>query len=389
MKLTDSIYEIVAKDEELDLFEGQYPLKQGVTYNSYIIKDDKIAIMDTVDRRKKEIWLKEVEETLHGQSPDYLVVSHMEPDHGACIQEICEKYPDIQLVGNIKTFQMIDEYFDVNSQIKRIQVKEGETLELGHHTLTFIMAPMVHWPEVMMTYVQEEKLLFSADAFGTFQDDKHPWVNEARRYYTNIVGKYGMQVQNVLKKIKAFDVQMICPLHGPVLKDDLLQYIRYYQLWSSYEPEESGVLIACASIHGHTMEAVQFLKEELEKHGENVIICDLCREDVSYAVADAFQYDRLVLAASSYDGGMFCPMEEFLHHLKSKNFQNRLVAFIENGTWAPCASKAMKEIVSTMKNMDDLGSITIKGAMKKENQEALRELSLKIVDGGCVDEACV
>lgn len=390
MNITDSIFYVGVNDQDLDLFEGQYPLKQGVTYNSYLIMDDKITIMDTVDRRKQTQWLKNLEDILDGQEPDYLVVSHMEPDHGACVQVLTEKYPDIQLVGNIKTFQMIDEYFELAPSVCRVQVKEGETLNLGHHTLQFMMAPMVHWPEVMMTYIQEDQILMTADAFGTFNDNDHPWVEEGRRYYTNIVGKYGLQVQNVLKKVKTLDIQMICPLHGPVLKDDLSQYLRYYQLWSSYEPEDSAVLIACASIHGNTMETVHELKVELEKQGEKVIVRDLCREDVSEVVADAFRYDRLVLASSSYDGGMFCPMEQFLHHLKSKNFQNRSVAFIQNGTWAPSATKAMKDILDSMKKMTYLEpEITIRGAMKKTDQDTLKILCQAIMEGGCKDEVCV
>lgn len=392
MNVTDSIKYVGVYDKELDLFEGQYPLTNGVTYNSYIILDDKIAIMDTVDRRGKEAWLENVEKVLDGRVPDYLVVSHMEPDHGACVQIITEKYPSLKIVGNIKTFSMIDEYFDLNEKTERIQVKEGETLELGHHTLQFMMAPMVHWPEVMMTYDLLDKVLFTADAFGTFEktNDSETWVNEARRYYTNIVGKYGMQVKNVLKKAKNLDINMICPLHGPVLKEDVQQCIRYYELWSTYTPEESGILIACASIHGHTMEAAELLKSLLEQQGEKVVLRDLSRVDVSYVIADAFMYDRIVLAASSYDGGVFCPMEQFIHHLKSKNFQNRPVAFIENGTWAPCAIKAMKEVLDTLKSITYMEpSITIRGSLKDQNKEELKVLEKTIREGGCFDEVCM
>lgn len=392
MNVTDSIKYIGVYDQELDLFEGQYPLRNGVTYNSYIIIDDKIAIMDTVDRRGKDIWLENVEKALNGREPDYLVVSHMEPDHGACVQYIAEKFPNMKIVGNVKTFAMIDEYFDLNENTKRVQVKEGDTLQLGYHTLQFMMAPMVHWPEVMMTYELQEKVLFSADAFGTFEkmSEGEAWVEEGRRYYTNIVGKYGLQVKNVLKKVKNLDVQMICPLHGPVLKEEIMQYVRYYDLWSTYTPEESGVLIACASIHGHTMEAAQLLKSKLEQQGETVVLRDLSRIDVSYVIADAFHYDRLVLAASSYDGGVFCPMEQFIHHLKSKNFQNRPIAFIENGTWAPSAVKTMKDILGTLKNIDYMEpAITIRGALKEQDKDALETIATTIMEGGCIDEICV
>ena len=389
MEICKDIYYVGVNDQALDLFEGQYPLKQGVTYNSYVIKDEKIVIMDTVDKRAQDIWMENIEEVLKDREPDYLVVSHMEPDHGACIQVLAEKYPNIQIVGNMKTFQMIDQFFCLDSQIKRIQVKEGDTLSLGRYTLQFMMAPMVHWPEVMMSYLVEAKLVFSADAFGTFNDDQNPWVEEARRYYSNIVGKYGLQVQNVLKKLKGLDIETICPLHGPVLKENLMQYLRYYQLWSSYQSEEAGVLIVCASIHGHTYEAAQFLKAELEKHGEKVILRNLCHEDISEVIGDAFCYDRLVLAASSYDGGVFAPMDDFLHHLKNKNFQNRPVAYIENGSWAPCATRTMKDITSTMKNMGDLGNVTIKGAMKKADEDNLIQLALAIMEEGCLDEACM
>lgn len=389
MHITKYIDYVGVNDEDLDLFEGQYPLRQGVTYNSYVILDEKVAIMDTVDRRKKDEWLKNVEIALQGRLPNYLIVSHMEPDHGACVQILSEKYPEMKIVGNVKTFAMIDEYFN-HELNERVLVKEGETLSLGHQTLQFMMAPMVHWPEVMMTYIQEDHILFTADAFGTFNDDTNSWEYEARRYYTNIVGKYGLQVQNVLKKVKNLDIQMICPLHGPVLKENLQQCIRYYQLWSTYEPEESGILIACASIHGNTMECVQLLKEELEKQNENVIVRDLCREDVSYVVADAFRYDRLILASSSYDGGMFCPMEQFLHHLKSKNFQKRPIAFIQNGTWAPSATKAMKEVLDTMKSIYYVEpEVTIRGSLKQEDEHILKNLAKSLGEGGCIDEICV
>lgn len=389
MTQTNAIFEVGFNDQTLDLFEGQYPLKNGVTYNSYIIMDDKIAIMDTVDIRAKETWLKNISEVLRDGQPDYLVVSHMEPDHGACLKVLLERYPQMTVVGNVKTFQMIHQFFEFTQPIKELVVKDGDLLDLGHHTLQFIMAPMVHWPEVMMSYEKQDKVLFSADAFGTFNDANEGWLKEARRYYTNIVGKYGMQVQNVLKKVSKLEVEAIYPLHGPVLKAPLAQYIRYYQLWSSYTPEQDGVLIVCASIHGHTQKAVQYLKEILERAGETVIIHDLRKTDLSEVVADAFCYDRLVLAASSYDGGVFSPMEDFLHHLKNKNFQNRTVALIQNGSWAPSAARAMTMVLEQMKAIEILNPIvTIKGAMKAADQVAMQNLADQLFEEGCQGENC-
>ena len=388
MYVTDSIFYAGVYDKDLDLFEGQYPLKMGVTYNSYVVIDDKIAVMDTVDQRAEKEWLDNLEKILQGRTPDYLVVSHMEPDHGAGVQVLCEKYPGVKIVGNAKTFQMIDQFFEGKIQAERIAVKEGDQLSLGKHTLTFIMAPMVHWPEVMMSYETSEKILFSADAFGTFASEED-WVIEARRYYANIVGKFGMQVQNVLKKTAKLDIKKICPLHGPVLEESIEQCERYYQLWSSYMPEESGVLIACASIYGHTMAAAEYLKEQLEKAGETVIVQDLCRTDVSEAVANAFCYDRLILAASSYDGGVFPPMAEFLQHLQAKNFQKRTVGLIQNGSWAPTAAKAMQQTLESLKAMEILAPVvTIKGSLNEDSKAALRDLAEAVLDGGCKDETC-
>jgi len=390
MNVTDSIINIGVYDKDLDLFEGQYPLKRGVTYHSYVILDDKITIMDTVDRRAKEEWLKNLDKVLHGKEPDYLVVSHMEPDHGACVQILCEKYPKLTIVGNVKTFMMIDEYFELPTSTKRLMVKEGDTLELGKHILQFMMAPMVHWPEVMMSYEISEKILFSADAFGTFESENEDWTFEARRYYANIVGKYGIQVQNVLKKVNTLKVLKICPLHGTILKDHLEEYIHYYQLWSTYTPEESGIVIACASIHGHTMDAVRYLQHILEESGETVIVYDLCRQDLSEVVAAVFRFDRIVFAASSYDAGVFCPMEELLAHMKSKNIQKRSVGFIENGTWAPSAYKTMKTILETMKSLEYIEPvITLRGAMKEKDKVLLQEFAKAIREGGCQDEICM
>ncbi len=391
MNVTDSIIYVGVEDKSIDLFESQYPVPFGVTYNSYVIMDDHITIMDTVDKRATKEWLQNIVNVLKDKEPEYLVVSHMEPDHGASVAVLANQYPHMKIVGNAKTFSLVDQFFqDVHNE--RIVVKEGETLELGQHTLRFMMAPMVHWPEVMMSYEMNEKILFSADAFGTFGtlDHQDNWVEEARRYYLNIVGKYGMQVQNVLKKASNEEISMICPLHGPVLKDDLTNYIHYYQTWSQYLPEESGILLAYASIHGYTKDAVVYLADLLKQRGETVTLIDLCREDVSYAVAKAFQYDRMILASSTYDGGMFCPMETFLHHLKSKNFQKRTVGLIENGSWAPMANKAMKSLLETMKDIEILEpTITIRSSISEKNKEEFKMLIQSMLEGGCQDEICM
>lgn len=389
MKVTDTVFNVGVYDATLDLFEGQYPLKEGVTYNSYVILDDQIAILDTVDQRAIEEWLAHLDCLLADRQPSYLIVSHMEPDHGAGLERLVEKYPDITIVGNAKTFQMIDQFFTFAKPYQRLLVKEGDELVLGRHTLQFILAPMVHWPEVMMSYEKQEKILFSADAFGTFHDSSRAWIEEARRYYCNIVGKYGMQVQTVLKKAAKLDFETICPLHGPVLKDDLSGYLRAYQLWSTYTPEKNGVLLACASIHGHTWAAVESLKSQLEMQDDEVEVVDLNRVDVSEAVAKAFQYDRLVLAASSYDGGVFTPMADFLTHLKSKNFQRRCVGLIQNGSWAPSAAKTMQSLLEGMKEMEILEPVvTIKGALKPEQQSDLERLAKHLMTCGCQGEDC-
>ena len=390
MNVTDSIVYVGVEDKTLDLFEEQYPVPHGVTYNSYVIKDEHIAIMDSVDERAKEKWLENIENVLEGKEPEYLVVSHMEPDHGASVGDLAKKYPHMKIVGNAKTFAIIDQFFD-GIENERVVVKEKETLSLGSHTLEFYMAPMVHWPEVMMSYELSERVFFSADAFGTFGSLKcDNWVEEARRYYLNIVGKYGMQVQNILKKVAHLDISKICPLHGPILNQDLTKYIHYYQTWSQYLPEESGILVAFASIHGYTKNAASYLVDALKQRGENVVMVDLCREDVSYAVAKAFQYDRLVLACSTYDGGMFCPMETFLHHLKAKNFQKRTVGLIENGSWAPMANKAMAALLETMKNIEIIEPrVTIRSSLKEENKQEINDFIDAILEGGCQDEICM
>lgn len=383
IKITDSILYVGVDDKTLDLFESQYVIPNGVSYNSYVILDDKITIMDTVDARKTEEWLANVEAVLGDKSPDYLVVSHMEPDHAANIKRLMDKYPQMQVVGNAKTFVMIPQFFDVDLTGRTVVVKEGDTLSLGAHTLQFFMAPMVHWPEVMVAYEQSEKILFSADGFGKFGalDADEAWTCEARRYYFNIVGKYGAQVQALLKKAATLDIQMICPLHGPILKEDLGYYIGKYDIWSKYEPEDEGVFIAYASIHGNTAKAAKKLAEMLEEKGaKRVAIADLSRDDMAEAVEDAFRHDKLVVAASTYDGGLFPCMEDFLLHLKAKNYQKRTVALMENGSWAPQAARKMREILEGMKNIEICEPVvTIKSTMKDETLKVMEELAGKLV----------
>lgn len=377
--ISNDVAYIGVDDKSIDLFESQYVVPNGVSYNSYLIKDDKIAIMDTVDKRATQEWLDKLSVALEGKTPDYVVVSHMEPDHAGSLSSLLERYPDITLVGNAKTFTMAEQFFDAALTKKRVVVKEGDTLSLGSHTLQFFMAPMVHWPEVMVTYEQREKILFSADGFGKFGalDTKEDWTCEARRYYFNIVGKYGAPVQTLLKKAAALDIQMICPLHGPVLKENLEYYIGKYQTWSSYEPEDEGILIAYASIHGNTAEAAKKLAEILKSRGvKKVAVTDLCREDMAEAVEDAFRYDRMVLAAASYDAGVFAPMDDFLHHLKSKNYCKRKVALVENGSWAPSAARAMKSVIETMNQIELYEeTVTIRSVMKQDTVEALERLA--------------
>lgn len=382
--ITDDIKYIGVNDKTIDLFEGQYVVPNGISYNSYLIKDDKIVIMDTVDRRATDEWFENLERELDGKEPDYLVVSHLEPDHGANIEILATKYPNMKIIGNAKTFAFIPQFFDINNLEERtVVVKEGDTLEIGKHTLQFIMAPMVHWPEVMCTYEQSEKVLFTADGFGKFGalDTDEDWTCEARRYYFNIVGKYGAQVQALLKKVATLDVKMICPLHGPILKENLEFYINKYDIWSSYEPEDDGVFIAYSSIHGHTKEVAFKMKEILEAKGaQKVSMSDLTREDMAEAIEDAFRYDKIILASSSYNMGLFPPMEHFLHHLQSKNYQNRKIGIIENGSWAPSAGKCMKEIVSKMKDIKLCDTtVTIMSKMKDENIENMKKLADEIL----------
>lgn len=377
--ISDSILYVGADDKTIDLFESQYVVPNGVSYNSYVIMDEKIAIMDTVDPRATEEWFANLEKVLDGKTPDYLVVSHMEPDHAGNIQAVAEKYPEMKIVGNAKTFPMMAQFFDMDLEGRKVVVKEGETLELGAHTLQFFMAPLVHWPEVMVAYEQSEKILFSADGFGKFGalDTEEDWACEARRYYFNIVGKYGAQVQALLKKAATLDIQMICPLHGPILKENLGYYIGLYDTWSSYRPESEGIFIAYASIHGNTAKAAKKLKEILEAKGApKVSIADLARDDMAEAIEDAFRYDRVVCCCATYDGGMFPCMEDFLAHLKAKNYQKRTMGFMENGSWGPVAAKKMKDVVSTMKDITILDPVvTIRSTMNEANIKTMEELA--------------
>lgn len=380
VKISDSIIYIGADDKDIDLFESQYIVPKGVSYNSYVILDEKVCVMDTADRRVTDKWFANLENALNSRNVDYLVVQHMEPDHAGNIAKLAEKYPEMKIVGNAKTFAMMKQFFSIDGLDERsVTVKEGDTLSLGSHTLTFMMAPMVHWPEVMVTYESSEKVLFSADGFGKFGalDIDDDWACEARRYYFNIVGKYGVQVQALLKKASALDIQMILPLHGPILKENLEYYIGLYDTWSSYRPENKGILVAYASIHGNTGKAAHKLGEMLTAKGaEKVVVSDLSREDMAEVIEDAFRYDRMVLMASSYDAGVFPVMEDFLSHLKSKNYQNRKVGIVENGSWAPTAGKVMKSYVEGFKNVTLAEPmVTIKSTLNEVSEKALEELA--------------
>ena len=379
IQVTDSIKYIGVNDKDLDLFESQYIIPNGISYNSYIIKDEKIVVMDTVDKRKQEEWWNNLEKELNGKQIDYLVVSHLEPDHSSSIKMLTEKYPKMKIVGNALTFKMLPQFFEIDLTNKQVLVKEGDTLNLGKHTLKFYMAPMVHWPEVMVTYEETEKILFTADAFGKFGslDTKEDWTCEARRYYFNIVGKYGMQVQALLKKLANLEIRTICPLHGPILKENLSYYINKYDIWSSYKPEDEGILIAYNSIHGNTKKAVERLQEILIEAGaKKVITSDLARQDMAEVIEDAFRYDKMILACPTYDAGLFPFMEKFLRHLKHKNYQNRTVAIIENGSWAPAAAKNMQELLEQMKEIKMIEPIIhIKTTMSIENEEEMKKLA--------------
>ena len=383
MKVTisDAVKYIGVDDKTIDLFESQYVVPEGVSYNSYLILDEKVALMDTVDVRGMQEWEKNLTEALGGRKVDYLVIQHLEPDHAGSIGRLLELYPDVTLVGNAKTFAMLPQFFDIDPDVKKLTVAEGDTLSLGSHTLTFVMAPMVHWPEVMVSYESTEKSLLSGDGFGKFgaldAEDEEGWACEARRYYFNIVGKYGAPVQALLKKAANLDIQMICPLHGPILKEDLGYYIGLYDTWSSYKPENKGVLVAYASIHGNTAKVAEKFGEMLRERGvEKVVVSDLAREDMAEVIEDAFRYDRMVVAGASYDGGVFPCMQDFLHHLQSKAYQNRTVGIIENGSWGPTAGRTMKAILETMKNVTIVDPmVTIKSTMKDADIPALEALA--------------
>ena len=379
LNITPYVKYIGADDTDLDLFESQYLVPRGISYNSYVILDDKVAVMDTIDRRKSTEWQANLEKALEGRTPDYLVIQHMEPDHAANIGWFAEKYPQAAIVASAKAIQMMPQFFEETNFTGRTQaVKEGDTLSLGQHTLKFIMAPMVHWPEVMLTYEESEKILFAADAFGKFgalcYEDE--WTDEARRYYFNIVGKYGAQVQALLKKAAGLDIAMICPLHGPVLKEDLGRHIGLYDTWSKYEPETEGVLVAYASIHGNTAAAARKMGEILQAKGATVALIDLTRDDMAKAVESAFRFSKMIVAASSYDAGVFPPMFDFLHHLQIKNFQKRRVGIMENGSWAPTAGRVMSCMLGEMKNMQVMEHVvTIKNSMKKADIAPMEELA--------------
>ena len=387
MNVTDTIRYVGVDDADLDLFESQYAVPRGISYNSYLIMDAKVAIMDTVDKRKSSEWWSNLTEALGGRTPDYLIVQHVEPDHAGCIGEVVDRYPEVQVVASARAAQMLAQFFRYPPLLDRIMVvQEGNTLPLGHHTLQFMMAPMVHWPEVMVTYDQTDKVLFSADAFGTFgilegnitdAENNEAWPDEARRYYYNICGKYGQPVQALLKKVGALDVQRIYPLHGPMLTENLAHYIGLYDKWSRYEAESEGVLIAYASIHGSTATAASVLAAmiQLRNKGVEVKLVDLCRTDVSVAVSEAFRMKHMVLAASSYDGGVFTPMHDFLHRIQIKGYKNHRVALIENGSWAPSAGRVMKEMLAEMKDIDLVEPmVTLRSTLQPTDMSAMEAL---------------
>ena len=383
--ISENIKYIGVDDKDIDLFESQYVVPNGISYNSYLIKDEKTVVMDTVDKRKSREWFDNLEKELEGKEPDYLVVSHMEPDHSSNIEALAKKYPNMKIIGNSKTFEFIGQFFEIpNLEERKVVVKEAEEINLGKHTLQFFMAPMVHWPEVMVTYEKAEKIVFSADGFGKFGtlDTDEEWTCEARRYYFNIVGKYGMQVQMLLKKLATLDVKMICPLHGPILKENLEYYIGKYDIWSKYESEDDGVFIAYASIYGNTKDAVKELVEVLEEKGaKKVATADLTRDDFAEAIEDTFRYDKIIFAASTYNASVFPVMESFLRQLAEKNYQNKKIGIIENGTWAPVAGKVMKDIILTMKNIDLCENVvTIKSKLNATSREQMDNLTTEILN---------
>ncbi len=385
--ITDNIRYVGTDHADLDLFESQYPVPNGISYNSFLIVDEKVAILDTVDHRKSSEWWSNITEALEGRTPDYLIVQHVEPDHAGCIGQVVDRYPQIEVMASERAAQILAQMYRFPQLFERIRVvKEGDTLSLGRHRLQFMMAPMVHWPEVMVTYEQTEKILFSADGFGTFgilndaitdATGSGAWPNEARRYYYNICGKYGAPVQSLLKKIAALDIRYICPLHGPILTEDLAHYIGLYDKWSRYEAESEGVLIAYASIHGYTATAAHILKELHFRHkGTEVRVMDLARCDMSEAVTEAFRMKHMVLAASSYDGGLFTPMYEFLHRIQIKGYKGRRVGIIENGSWAPSAGRVMREMLASMKDIDIVEPmVTLRSTLQPENIPSMQAMA--------------
>ena len=379
MKITDTIKYVGVNDHQIDLFEGQYKVPNGMAYNSYVILDEKIAVMDTVDANFTHEWLDNLDQALNGRKPDYLIVQHMEPDHAANVANFLKVYPDTTVVANAKTFNMIRNFFDLDLEGQKLEVKNGDTLSLGKHNLTFVFAPMVHWPEVMVTYDSTDKVLFSADGFGKFGalDVEEDWDDEARRYFIGIVGKYGPQVQNLLKVAAGLDIQIICPLHGPVLKENLGHYIGLYDTWSSYTPETEGIVIAYTSVYGHTKKAVELLADKLRSKGcPKVVIYDLARDDMSLALSDAFRYSKLVLATTTYNASIYPFMHDYITRLVEHNFQNRTVGIIENGSWAPLAAKVMKEMLSPCKKINWLDTtVKILSAVNQENKEQLEAMT--------------
>lgn len=382
MKITDSIKYVGVNDHQVDLFEGQYKVPNGMSYNSYVILDEKVAVMDTVDAHFTDEWLGNLARVLDGRKPDYLIVQHMEPDHAANVANFMKAYPETTVVANAKTFVMIKNFFELDLEGRKLVVENGSSLSLGSHTLTFVFAPMVHWPEVMVTYESSEKVLFSADGFGKFGalDVEEDWDDESRRYFIGIVGKYGAQVQLLLKKAAALDISIICPLHGPILTENLGHYIGLYDTWSSYRPEEEGVVIAYTSVYGHTKKAVELLAEKLKANGApKVVVYDLARDDMSAAVADAFRYSRLVLATITYNGSIYPFMNDFVTRLVEHNFQNRTVGLIENGSWAPTAARVIKKMMEGSKNIKWTDTtVTIMSAVKQENVEQIEAMAKEL-----------
>ena len=382
MKITDSIKYVGVNDHQVDLFEGQYKVPNGMSYNSYVILDEKVAVMDTVDAHFTDEWLGNLARVLDGRKPDYLVVQHMEPDHAANVANFMKAYPETTVVANAKTFVMIKNFFELDLEGRKLVVENGSSLSLGSHTLTFVFAPMVHWPEVMVTYESSEKVLFSADGFGKFGalDVEEDWDDESRRYFIGIVGKYGAQVQALLKKAAALDISIICPLHGPVLTENLGHYIGLYDTWSSYRPEEEGVVIAYTSVYGHTKKAVELLAEKLKANGApKVVVYDLARDDMSASVADAFRYSRLVLATITYNGSIYPFMNDFVTRLVEHNFQNRTVGLIDNGSWAPTAARVIKKMMEGSKNIKWTDTtVTIMSAVKQENVEQIEAMAKEL-----------